>query len=97
VSDITPGEWFAYSRQGYTRLFVGSPTHDICEMNYAGDEEVEAANAALIAAAPALLAALVVCRDLLAEWVDAGSLHDDDLQAVVRANAAIKQTERRVR
>jgi len=47
------------------------------------------ANAYLIAAAPRLLVALVLCRDRLAEWVNSGSLDEEDHAAVRIASKEI--------
>lgn len=49
----------------------------------------------LFAAAPDLLAALRLCCECLAEWVDSGSLYDDDLEAVKAARKAIAKAEGR--
>lgn len=54
----TPGPWGSFKRPGFSRLLILSDTYDIAETCHAGDEDVEAANAALIASAPSMLRAL---------------------------------------
>lgn len=56
----TPGPWAVYQSRGNSRLRVMSDAvpYDVATMNHAGGEEAEAANAALIAAAPELLESL---------------------------------------
>jgi hypothetical protein len=54
-----------------------------------GDET--RANAKVIGAAPELLAALMICCDQLAGWVDSGSGDARDFWAVKMAKAAIEK------
>ena len=61
----TPGPWSVHNKPGFSRLFIASDTYDVAEMCHAGDEEREAANARLIAAAPELLRA---CKLFLREY-----------------------------
>jgi len=95
VSNITPGGWFVYEKSGYTRLFVGSDSHDICEMNHAGGEGTERANAALIAAAPHLWLALVACRNQLATWVNTQVVDDERDHAAIKLADHVLTTLRR--
>lgn len=56
----TPGPWAVYQSRGNSRLRVMSDAvpYDVATMNHAGNDEAEAANAHLIAAAPEMLDAL---------------------------------------
>jgi len=85
----TPSPWYT-DTAGQGDITVTS-THDkhgsdqdVCEVYGASDEE-QAANAALIAAAPDLLAALEACMDMK-EWDDSNG---PEAAAYDRASAAI--------
>lgn len=95
MSDPTPGDWFVYQKSGYTRLFVGSDTHDICEMNHAGDEAREDANAALIAAAPELLRGCQAAIAYLADPRSKFKSNRDDARDIIMAAIAASQKRRR--
>lgn len=67
----TPGPWAVYENKGSTRLRIMSDSvpYDVATMQHAGSEEAEAANAALVAAAPQLLESLrAIVKTLEAAW-----------------------------
>lgn len=103
----TPGPWAVYENKGSTRLRIMSDAvpYDVATMNHAGSEEAEAANAALVAAAPELLVALKAILDG-GYWDDDGDYviphkpreNDEDTSdpdCLVAAGAAIAKAEGR--
>lgn len=97
----TQGPWFVHRKPGFSRLFIGSDSYDVAELCHAGFESAEYSNAALIAAAPELLAALKRLLSLMPGqvWnemaVHATGGPDEVNQAADMAAAAISKAEGR--
>lgn len=88
----TPGPWWQYKKPGFSRVFIGSDKLDVAEMNHAGGEESESANAALVAEAPALLES---CMQLLS-IVEAEYEDDPEREDLVSWKRAIEQARKAI-
>lgn len=97
MTNHTPGPWETrYESPGSPWMAIVSPArrretdaeHRVCELRLADPEH--AANARLIAAAPALLASLQACLSQLKGWVDGVSADEKDFVACKQAAAAIE-------
>jgi hypothetical protein len=69
----TPAPWFVHTVPGNSRLRIGSDTYDIAEVCPAGGND--AANARLIANAPAIVETM---RETVAKW----DANPDDLETM---------------
>lgn len=98
MSSPTPGPWVVDGRDkdGFDSVMQdSSPRDDFFASVYSGDENVQAANARLIAAAPDLLAACEDFKRELQEWCASNTPPTDSTMAELmqRVSAAIAKAK----
>lgn len=84
----TPGPWRVSQPSGN---YIDTPTHSIAALMYGATKE----DAALIAAAPDMLAALEDAHDQLSAWADYadGEISDEDNAALKKIWTAISKAK----